>query len=655
VIANLVADARIPAASLVAKAWGRGLRMPEEIDVDDWADKYRVIAEGASPESGRWQTRRMPHLHGVMKALSRTDPCTDVTFMGAAQTTGKTDTGINLIGKTAHIDPVPILVVLPNHKLIKKYSKRLNKNFAATPVLRELFKPQSRKDSDSIDLKDFPGGPLYLSSAESATDLKSITVGVVIQSEVDEFPQDLDGQGDPCDMADGRSTMYKDRAKRFKESTPTIESLSRINKLFLAGDQRYRYVPCLDCGHYQKLKWKGLVWPNGKPLLAHYECQACAGHIEEYHKEEIFREGIAEWRPTFPERSDVHKSFQLSALYSPPGLGKSFGDLADEWLKSNGDKRKLKVFVNNRLAECWVDNEEKVDWEKVKARAEPYKLRVVPQRCRLITAGVDVQKNRFEIVVIGWDRDLKKTILDHAVIVADPANPADWGLLQAYLDRPLASELGPAMRVECTVIDGGYLFNEVLKFTRLFKSSRWYCGRGATTRNSPIISKPKKPDHKWNGKVDKYGGEFYAIGTDTIKDSLYSLLQSDEKRDVQDRHYRFSDQLEDEFYKQVCSEVFDPHKQKYERLPGLKAEALDGIVYATAAAYHTNIRIDRMTDADWVAREKLHGLGQQQALFEAAAAADSNEVIAPELPLPAGASQLMRMLDQPYQSSEADL
>ncbi|MGL4234061.1 MAG: terminase gpA endonuclease subunit, partial [Casimicrobium sp.] len=362
-IANLIADARMPAASLVAKNWARGLRMPEEIDVDDWADKYRVIAEGASPEAGRWQTRRMPHLHGVMKALSRSDPCTDVTFMGAAQTTGKTDTGINLIGKTAHIDPVPILVVLPNHKLIKKYSKRLNKNFAATPVLRELFKPQSRKDSDSIDLKDFPGGPLYLSSAESATDLKSITVGIVIQSEVDEYPQDLEGQGDPSDLADGRSTMYKDRAKRFKESTPTIESLSRINKLFLAGDQSRRYVPCPHCGHYQTLEWKGLVWPEGKPQLAYYQCQACTGHIEEYHKEEIFREGVAEWRAAFPERSHVHRSFQLSALYSPPGLGKSFGDLAEEFIKCKDDKRKLKVFVNNRLAECWVDNEEKVDWE----------------------------------------------------------------------------------------------------------------------------------------------------------------------------------------------------------------------------------------------------------------------------------------------------
>ncbi|MGL5002327.1 MAG: hypothetical protein ACRDAM_05255 [Casimicrobium sp.] len=87
----------------------------------------------------------------------------------------------------------------------------------------------------------------------------------------------------------------------------------------------------------------------------------------------------------------------------------------------------------------------------------------------------------------------------------------------------------------------------------------------------------------------------------------------------------------------------------------MKAEVLDGVVYATAAAYHTNIRIDRMTDADWVAREKLHGFGQQQALFEPQATADSNEVIAPQMPLPAGATHLLEMLDQPYQSSEADL
>jgi phage terminase large subunit GpA-like protein len=252
----------------------------------------------------------------------------------------------------------------------------------------------------------------------------------------------------------------------------------------------------------------------------------------------------------------------------------------------------------------------------------------VPKRCLLITAGVDVQKNRFEIVIVGWDRDLKKTILDHGIIAADPSNPGDWGLLQEYLERPLTSELGPAMRVECVVIDSGYLFNDVLRFTRMFKSYRWYAGKGASQRNRPIISKPVKADVKWNGKADKYGGEFYAVGTDTVKDSLYATLQADEKRDVQDRHYRFSDQLEEEFYKQLCSEVFDPHKQRYERLPGMKAEVLDGVVYATAAAYHTNIRIDRMTDADWIAREKLHGLGQQQTLFEPATPVDSNEVTA---------------------------
>ncbi|MGL5004846.1 MAG: hypothetical protein ACRDAM_18055, partial [Casimicrobium sp.] len=57
--------------------------------------------------------------------------------------------------------------------------------------------------------------------------------------------------------------------------------------------------------------------------------------------------------------------------------------------------------------------------------------------------------------------------------------------------------------------------------------------------------------------------------------------------------------------------------------------------------YHTNIRIDRMTDADWVAREKLHGLGQQQALFEPQATADSNEVIdgPPTLAPPVGGAE----------------
>ncbi len=638
-------------AHQLAGEWHRGLMFPAPLTVDQWADKYRYIAAGMSPAPGKWSTDRMPHLREIMVSMSPSHSCTDVTFMGSSQTSGKTDTGINWLGYIIAHDPDSILMVMPNHKQIKRFSKRLDRNAACTPVMATALKPRSRKDSDSTELKDFDGGILYFGSAESPSDLASITARYVNQSEIDRFPQDVDGEGDPCDLADARTTMFGDRAKRYKESSPTIESLSRINRAFLRGDQSYRYVPCPHCGEYQRLTWKGVKWPLDKPQHAHYICEHTGCVIEEHHKAHMLKNGVAQWRATFPERSARHRSFQISALYSPVGLGKTWGDLAQEFLACKGEKNKLKVFVNTRLAECWIDNDEKVDWEVVKGRAEPYKLRTVPRRCGLITAGVDVQKNRWEIVILGWDRHSNATVLDYAIIAGDTADRTQWVLLEEYLSRPLTSELGPAMRIDIALIDSGYLQHDVLAFTRMHKGDRWYGTKGSSYRNKPLITKPRKVELKHGDKVDKRGAEQYEIGLDTAKDIVYANLHADKDRLLQDRKFRFSADLQDEFFKTLCSEVFDPHKQRYEKMPGHRNEGLDCVVLCIAATQHSNIRMDRMQDAEWDLRDQLHGLGGNLSLF----AGDSAAPESPAKPPSIGSAQdaaLLAMLTGNYQTTK---
>lgn len=557
----------------------------------------------------------MPHTRDIMIALSPSHPCTTVTFMGSSQTSAKTEIALNFMFGMIELAPDSMAIALPNHKLIKRFVKRFDKNAAEMPALFEKLRPKTRKDADSQEMKDFPGGTYYFGSAESPSDGASISARYIYGGEVDRFPADVAGEGRPDELLDTRRTMHGNASKAYWESSPGIESLSIIYKRFLDGDQSYRYVPCPHCGEMQRLVWPQMRWDEAKPERTHYVCVKNGCIIHEYDKARMLGNDAAEWRATFPERSHRHRSFQISALYCPVGLGKTWGDLATEYVAKCKDKNSLKVFINTRLGETFKDEGEKVDWERVKERAQPYALRVVPKHVLLIVAGADVQKNRFEVVISGFDRFGRMTVLDRRVLPANPENPADWEILEEYLKRPLVSETGSSLRPECVCVDSGYLGHLVVNFALQHRQERWYATKGTGNATRPLIGRPSKWNARRDGKTDVFGGEFYSLGEKHAKDWLYGNLQRDGKLDVEgnyvrkpeERFFTASNQLEDEFFQQLCAEVWDPHKQRYVKLPGQdRNETLDCVVLCYVAAMHPIIKMDRFDENEWNKREALH-------------------------------------------------
>jgi phage terminase large subunit GpA-like protein len=75
--------------------------------------------------------------------------------------------------------------------------------------------------------KEFPGGILLLTGANSATGLRSAPCRWVLLDEVDAFPSDVDGEGDPCALAERRASTFS-RRKIILTSTPTVKDFSRI-------------------------------------------------------------------------------------------------------------------------------------------------------------------------------------------------------------------------------------------------------------------------------------------------------------------------------------------------------------------------------------------------------------------------------------------
>ena len=90
-------------------AWSDGWRVPEPMPVDEWADKYRVLAKEGSSEHGPYRTSRTPYLREPMRVLSDDHPCKRVVMIFGTQT-GKTETGNNWVGSVIHQNPGPMMV-----------------------------------------------------------------------------------------------------------------------------------------------------------------------------------------------------------------------------------------------------------------------------------------------------------------------------------------------------------------------------------------------------------------------------------------------------------------------------------------------------------------------------------------------------------------
>ena len=329
-----------------------GLRPEEPLTVSEWADKHRRLSSKASAEPGPWRTNRTPYLREPMDCLSSTSPVQRVVMMFAAQT-GKTEAGANWLGYVIDHAPGPMLLVQPTVEMAKRLSKqRLESLITETPVLAEKIAPSRSRDSgNTMFAKDFPGGMMLLTGSNSATGLRSTPCRYIFCDEIDAFPSDVDGEGDPVNLAEKRATTFA-RRKILLTSTPTVKDFSRIEAEYERSDQRRFYVPCPCCSVMQWLKWPQLKWENNDPVTAAYECEVCHERFAEIHKPAMLRKG--EWRATAPSNGKT-AGFQLSGLYSPLGW-LSWADMVDDFLRAKTDAPMLKSFVNTRLAETWEED-----------------------------------------------------------------------------------------------------------------------------------------------------------------------------------------------------------------------------------------------------------------------------------------------------------
>ncbi len=616
----------------INKAWLAGLAPDPALTVSEWADRHRVLSSRAASEAGPYRTARTPYMRAIMDALSPGNPARRVVFMKSAQV-GATEGGNNWIGFCIHRAPGPFLAVQPTVDLAKRLSQqRIDPLIEESPALRELVMPSRSRDSgNTILAKRFPGGQLILTGANSAVGLRSMPARWVFMDEVDAYPGDVDGEGDPIALAEARTNSFGHRSKIFLASTPTITGVSRIEREYQLSDQRRYHVPCPHCGVMQWLQFERLRWEQGKPETVKYVCEHCEEPIEERFKTHMMNEATgACWMATADDETREKAEaagligFHINGLYSPLGW-LSWAAIARKWEEAKGNEAALKTLKNTILGETWQESGEAPDWQRIYERRERWAPGKVPARGLFLTAGADVQKDRLEIDIWAWGRGLESWLVDHIVIEGGPQDPAAWGELSALLGQTWQHETGAHMQIGRIAVDTGYETAAVYSWSREQTAGQVMSIKGMEgfNRASPVTG-PTFVDATIGGKRLRRGAKLWTIATSTFKSETYRFLRLPRPTDEELAEgqafpagtMHLPDWIDGEWVKQLTAEqlVTVKNRRGFTKLEWQKTrernEALDCRVYARAAAWVFGA--DRWAEATWRSLEEQVGIEAEE-------------------------------------------
>lgn len=618
--------------------WREFMSPPSRLSVTQWAEGNRVLSGKDSSEPGPYRVARTPYAAEVMDCLSRHSPVEEVVLQWGAQTS-KTTIGTSWLGYLIDVNPGPVMVVQPTIDMAKRYSRqRLTPAIEESEVLRRKVREnRSRDDANTTLLKEFAGGFLAIAGANSAAGLRSMPVRDLFLDEIDAYPLDADGEGDPIKLAEARQTTFA-RRKRLKTSTPTTRDFSRIEAAYLASDRCRYEVPCPHCGEHQALEWGadlpyGIKWSSHgdgtpEPSSVRYVCRHCAAEIREHHKPAMLAAG--RWVAQVPGAAGGRvRGFHLSSLYSPLGWV-SWSELVMEWHAAmvaarSGDITLLRVFINTRLAETFEEQGDKADEHALRRRAEDIALGTVTWGHCVATMGVDVQADRIEAYTWAWGRGMERQLVERLVVFGDPAieeEAADspWRALTEHRRRAIPHASGRTVPLLAVMVDsGGHHTQAVYRYARAHLREHVHAVKGSSQTGRAVLGKPTEQDINWRGERAKRGVRLWPIGTDTAKAEIYGRLRT---ATPGPGYVHLPKSLPPEVFEQLTAErlvsryVKGRPRLEWVKPAGRRNEALDCAVYALAAAHWAGL--ERWREADW---QKWMARVETRDLFDAAAPA----------------------------------
>lgn len=513
---------------------------------------------------------------------------------------------------------------------------------------------------DTIKYKPFRDSVLHLLGGKAARAYRRITVAVSILDEWSAFDQTIEKSGDPGSLAKGRleGAPYP---KFVGGSTPRVKGLCHVERGCEEAEAYVQYhIECPHCDADHPLAWggkelaHGFKWEKCKPETVRHVCPNCRESITQadylpggwpmtgtwvckktgmrYGADRIWRDRMGQ-----PCRAPRTLGVHVWSAYSPQ---RTWVSIVDEFEKAHramqcGDVGPMTSFTNETLGETWEIKGDSSDEHALQARAEDYPLGRVPAGALLLTAGVDVQRDRWEITVWGWARGMESWVIAHQVIYGNPASESDWEPVEQYLlQRFPQAWHGGSLGLTAVSIDSSDQTQSVYNWVRNTQTriTGLRAIKGDNNDNRNIVGPSSLQEVNHRGRKIAKGIKLWLVGVDSAKDLLLGQLAIAE---AGPGYVHTSKELPREWYEQLTAEqrilTKVNGKDAYrwvKRRP--RNEVLDCRNYALHAAMAHGVH--KWTEAKWLQLEQA--VQPSQDLFSTPApAAAAAPIVVPSAPV----------------------
>lgn len=547
-----------------------------------WADTYRMLPSD-SPEPGHYSSARVPYFKAVMDAFTQPD-VRRIAVKSSSQV-GKSEVLLNVVGRTAHLNPANILIIQPTLSDAEDFSKvRLSKMIADTKVLTPLFyeRAKTRDANQTILSKFYRGGRVLLVGSNSPSGLASRPIKILLCDEVDRYVPT--SEGDAIDLAAKRTSNYFD-ARIALFSTPTAKGASRIDIEYEQGTQEEWRHACPNCGEWHCLSHVDMVSDHSiarddvgnKTVIVRAVKWRCPDCGFEFAERDMRRAQQSYFAQNPDALANGVRSFFINGFSSP---WVKWADIMREWLEAQGQPTREAVVMNTRFGLSYETRGMFEDETVFLKRLEPYEGEV-PAQVLMLTAGVDVQGNRLEYLVAGWGVGFECWCIERGLIKGDPGLATTWQRLDDVLNETRTTGDGRRLQIARTFVDSGYSTDNVYDYCR--RTNNRFAIKGKCLFGAPLV-------HVTNYLKDA-GLYLTTLNVNAGKDEVYGRLDVTEgagRIHFGAEGWRGFDEV---FFRQLISE----HKvqrrsggmsyQMYEKINDkARNEAIDMLVYALAAA-----------------------------------------------------------------------
>ncbi|HAD6831235.1 TPA_asm: phage terminase large subunit family protein, partial [Salmonella enterica subsp. enterica serovar Typhimurium str. SL1344] len=276
-------------------------------------------------------------------------------------------------------------------------------------------------------------------------------------------------------------------------------------------------------------------------------------------------------------------TFHIWTAYSP---FTTWIQIIYDWLDALKDPNGVKTFINTTLGEPYEEAvAEKLSHELLLEKVIHYAA-PVPERVVYLTAGIDSQRNRYEMYVWGWAPGEEAFLIDKQIIMGRHDDEDTLQRVDAVINKKYRHADGTDISISRICWDIGGIDAEIVyKRSKKHGIFRVLPVKGASVYGKPVITMPKKRNQS--------GVFLCEIGTDTAKEMLYARMGAVTAPADEATPYaiRFPDNpdvfTEVEAKQLVAEELVEKLVNGKFRLlwdaKGRRNEALDCLVYASAA------------------------------------------------------------------------